>query len=219
MVNAIFTYRKTGGVNITKKYGHLPSLQIYCSVLVSVSVFCNICTGCKFVKIQFFVQCTSITSLLLAVRTSTVTTVSKKVTMITSSYYLLSSPLRWKALYFRLSRINILDLNILHLQIIFACLPPVKPRDIAFISSILMGVQRWRVSWIKSTCCQYSLGWVGWGWWAAMMGVGPFAKKKKNLRGVGWDPGFPVARKARNCNASDKPRHHVPSIPPLFSYI
>ena len=51
------------------------------------------------------------------------------------------------------------------------------------------------------------------------MGVGPFAKKKKNLRGVGWDPGFPVARKARNCNASDKPRHHVPSIPPLFSYI
>ena len=43
--------------------------------------------------------------------------------------------------------------------------------------------------------------------------------KKKNLHGVGWDPGFPVARKARNCNASDKPQHHVPSIPPLFSYI
>ena len=171
-------------------------------------------------KIQFFVQCTSITSLLLAVRTSTVTTVSKKVTMITSSYYLLLSPLRWKALYFWLSRIIIRDLNILHLQIIFACLPPVKPRDIASISSILMGVQRWQVSWIKSTCCQYSVGWVGWGWWAAAarMGVGPFAKKK-NLHGVGWDPGFPVARKARNCNASDKPQHHVPSIPPLFSYI
>ena len=33
MVNAIFAYRKTGGVNITKKNGHLPSLQIYCSVL------------------------------------------------------------------------------------------------------------------------------------------------------------------------------------------
>ena len=96
-------------------------------------------------KIQFFVQCTSITSLLLAVRTSTVTTVSKKVTMITSSYYLLLSPLKWNALYFRLSRINMLDLNILHLQIIFTCLSPEKPRDIAYISSILMGVQRWRV--------------------------------------------------------------------------
>ena len=138
-------------------------------------------------KIQFFVQRTSITSLLLAVRTSTVTTVSKKVTMITSSYYLLLSPLRWKALYFWLSRIIIRDLNILHLQIIFACLPPVKPRDIASISSILMGVQRWQVSWIKSTCCQYSVGWVGWGWWAAAarMGVGPFAKKKTSMESVG----------------------------------
>ena len=158
-------------------------------------------------KIQFFVQCTSITSLLLAVRTSTVTTVSKKSTMITSSYYLLSSPLRWKALYFRLSRINILDLNILHLQIVFTCLPPVKPRDIAFISSILMGVQRWRVSWIKSTCCQYSVGWVGWGVVGCEDGCRAFCKKKKkNLRRVGWDPRFPVAREARNCNASDKPQ-------------
>ena len=170
-------------------------------------------------KIQFFVQCTSITSLLLAVRTSTVTTVSKKSTMITSSYYLLSSPLRWKALYFRLSRINILDLNILHLQIVFTCLPPVKPRDIAFISSILMGVQRWRVSWIKSICCQYSVGWVGWGWWAAGMGVGPFAKKKKKTVESVGDPGFPVARKAWNCNASDQQQQHVPSISPLFGYI
>ena len=52
------------------------------------------------------------------------------------------------------------------------------------------------------------------------MGVGPFAKKKKkDLRGVGWDPGFPVARKARNCNTSDKQQRHVRSIPPLFSYI
>ena len=130
-------------------------------------------------KIQFFVQCTRITSLLLAVRTSTVTTVSKKSTMITSSYYLLLSPLRWKALYFRLSRMNILGLNVLHLQIVFTCLPPVKPRDIAFISSIRLGVQRWRVSWIKSVCCQYLVGWVGWGWWAVRMGVRPFAKKKK----------------------------------------
>ena len=103
----------------------------------------------------------------------------KKSTMITSSYYLLLSPLRWKALYFRLSRINILDLNVLHLQIVFTCLPPVKPRDIAFISSIRLGVQRWRVSWIKSVCCQYLVGWVGWGWWAVRMGVRPFAKKKK----------------------------------------
>ena len=141
-------------------------------------------------KNQFFVQCTSITSLLLAVRTSTVTIVSKKVTIITSSFYLLLSPLRWKALYFRIrfSRLNMFDLNIVHLQIIFACLPPVKPRDIAFISSIIMGVQRWRISWIKSTCCQFSVRWVG--WWAARMGVGPFAKKKKPpwIRLGSWVP-------------------------------
>ena len=52
---------------------------------------------------------------------------------------------------------------------------------------------------------------------AARMGVGPFAKKK-NVESVG-DPGFPVARKAWNCNASDQQQQHVPSIPPLFSYI
>ena len=155
MVNAIFAYQKTGGVNITMQNGHLPPLQIYSWVL---TILQHIYRG-QICENQFFVQCTSVTSLLL-VRTSTVTTVSKKVTMITSSYYLLLWPLRWKALYFRLSRINILDLNILHLQIIFTCLPPVKPRDIAFISSILMGVQRWWVSWIKSICCQYSVGWV-----------------------------------------------------------
>ena len=33
IVNAIFAYGKTGGLNITKKNGHLPSLQIYFSVL------------------------------------------------------------------------------------------------------------------------------------------------------------------------------------------
>ena len=49
------------------------------------------------------------------------------------------------------------------------------------------------------------------------MGVGSFAKKK-NVESVG-DPGFPVARKAWNCNASDQQQQHVPSIPPLFSYI
>ena len=174
MVNAIFAYQKTGGVNITMQNGHLPPLQIYSWVL---TILQHIYRG-QICENQFFVQCTSVTSLLL-VRTSTVTTVSKKVTMITSSYYLLLWPLRWKALYFRLSRINILDLNILHLQIIFTCLPPVKPRDIAFISSILMGVQ----------------------------------KKKKTPRSLlgTWV--------ARNCNASDKQQQHVPSIPPLFSYI
>ena len=50
-------------------------------------------------------------------------------------------------------------------------------------------------------------------------GCKAFCKKKKNLRGVCWDPGFPGARKARNCNASDKQQQHVPSIPPLLSYI
>ena len=43
-------------------------------------------------------------------------------------------------------------------------------------------------------------------------------KKKKTVESVG-DPGFPVARKAWNCNASDQQQQHVPSIPPLFSYI
>ena len=103
-----------------------------------------------------------------------------------------------------------LDLNILHLQIIFTCLSPEKPRDIAYISSILMGVQRWRVLSRVS-----GVGVVG-----CEDGCRGFCKKKKkNLRGLCWDPGFPVARKARNCNASDKPQHHVPSMPPLFSYI
>ena len=165
-------------------------------------------------KIQFFVQCTSITSLMLAVRTSTVTTVSKKSTMITSSYYLLLSPLRWKALYFRLSRINILDLNILHLQIIFTCLPPVKPRDIASISSILMGVQRWRVSWIKSTCCQYSVGWVGWGVVGCEDGCRAFWEKKKtSVESVGilgslWQGKPGIVTQVTN----HKPRSFDPAI-------
>ena len=33
MVNAIFAYQKTGGVNITMQNGHLPPLQIYSWVL------------------------------------------------------------------------------------------------------------------------------------------------------------------------------------------
>ena len=51
------------------------------------------------------------------------------------------------------------------------------------------------------------------------MVVGPFAKKKKKTVESVGDPGFPVARKAWNCNASDQQQQHVPSIPPLFSYI
>ena len=43
-------------------------------------------------------------------------------------------------------------------------------------------------------------------------------KKKKTVESVG-DPGFPVARKAWNCNASDQQQQHVPSISPLFGYI
>ena len=89
MVNAIFAYQKTGGVNITMQNGHLPPLQIYSWVL---TILQHIYRG-QICENQFFVQCTSVTSSLL-VRTSTVTTVSKKVTMITSSYYLLLSPLR-----------------------------------------------------------------------------------------------------------------------------
>ena len=67
-----------------------------------------------------------------------------------STYNLPLSSLRWKVLHFFSSRINKVDRDFMYWQFFFTCLPPVKPRDIAFIPSRLEGVQRWRVSWIRS---------------------------------------------------------------------
>ena len=47
------------------------------------------------------------------------------------------------------------------------------------------------------------------------MGVGAFCKnltKKNYSPGVCWDPGYPVVRKARNCNASGKYRLLRPNL-------
>ena len=89
------------------------------------------------------------TSLLFAMRASTVATASKKATMITFTHILTLSFLRWKGLHFLLSIINKLNCDFFHWQF-FHLLPPEKPRDIAFIPSVLECVQRWRVSLIRS---------------------------------------------------------------------
>ena len=102
------------------------------------------------------------TSLLFAMRKSTVPTVYKKGTMITSTHVLTLSYWRWKGLYFLLSRINKLNLDFFQWQFFFTCLPPEKPHDIAFIPSVLECVQRCQVSWIRSirgvivSCCHGS---------------------------------------------------------------
>ena len=73
-----------------------------------------------------------------------------KGTMIISSSNLLSQSIRWKVLHFLLSRIKKVDCDFTYRQFFLICLPPVKPRDIAFIPSVLEGVQTWRASWIRS---------------------------------------------------------------------
>ena len=64
-----------------------------------------------------------VTPFLIAVRTSTVTTASRKETTISSSHYLPLSSLKWNVLSFLFSRMNKLDRDFL---------PSVKLRDIAF---------------------------------------------------------------------------------------
>ena len=102
------------------------------------------------------------TSLLFAMRKSTVPTVYKKGTMITSTHVLTLSYWRWKGLYFLLSRINKLNLDFFQWQFFFTCLRPEKPHDIAFIPSVLECVQRCQLSWIRSlrgvivSCCHGS---------------------------------------------------------------
>ena len=67
------------------------------------------------------------TPFFIAVRASTVTTASRKETIIPSSHYLPLSSLKWNVLRFLLSRMNKLDRDFL---------PSVKLRDIAFILSV-----------------------------------------------------------------------------------
>ena len=70
--------------------------------------------------------------------------------MISFTHILTLSSLKWKSLHFLLSRINKLNRDVFHWQVFFTCFPPEKPREIAFIPSVLERVQRWRVSWIRS---------------------------------------------------------------------
>ena len=67
------------------------------------------------------------TPFLIAVRTSTVTTASRKETIIPSSHYLPLSSLKWNVLRFLFCRMSKLDRDFL---------PSVKLRDIAFILSV-----------------------------------------------------------------------------------
>ena len=86
-------------------------------------------------------------SLLFAMRTSTVATAYKKVTMITSTHFLTLSSLRWKGLLFLLSiyRIHKLNCDFFNWQFFAE-----KQSDIDFIPSLLKRGQRWRISWITS---------------------------------------------------------------------
>ena len=90
-------------------------------------------------------------SLLLAGRTSTVATASKKKSkMVTSTHENMPfSSLRWKVLHFLLSRIDKLNGNFLHWKIFALFFALEKPRDIAFFPSALKRVQSWRVSRIE----------------------------------------------------------------------
>ena len=75
-------------------------------------------TTIQFSSEQPFRVSTRFTTLLFAVRTSTVATASKEVTMITSTHKLPLSTLLWKVLYFLLSRANKLDGDFLHWQLL-----------------------------------------------------------------------------------------------------
>ena len=90
------------------------------------------------------------TSLLFAMRTSTVATAYKKVTINTSTHNLTISSLKWKSSSFPVVYNKLTQPRFLPLAIFFSCLLPEKPRDIAFIPSVLERVPRWRVLWIRS---------------------------------------------------------------------
>ena len=69
----------------------------------------------------------------------------KKLTMITSSHNLPLSSLRFFVVLIEQTRPRILQL-----ANFISCLSHEKPRDIAFIPSVLTREQRWRIWWIRS---------------------------------------------------------------------
>ena len=73
------------------------------------------------------------TSLLFAMRISTVGTTYKKVTIITSTHILTLSYLRWKGLHFLLSRINKLNRDFFHWQF-YSLVCPLKNHVTMFLS-------------------------------------------------------------------------------------
>ena len=83
---------------------------------------------------------------LFAVRTSTVASASKTVTMMTSTHNLPLSSLRWKVLNFLLSRIDKPNHYFLHLQI-FSLICPLSKTGNCFYP---IHVQRLWISWIRS---------------------------------------------------------------------
>ena len=87
-----------------------------------------------------------LTSLLLAVRKSTVVTAPKQVKMITSTHNLLSSSQYKKVVHF----VSVFFLFLFLISCIGKFAPLEKPREIAFTPSVLKRVQRWRTSWIRS---------------------------------------------------------------------
>ena len=106
----------------------------------------------RLAKVTFRIS-TRLTSLLFAMRTSTVATASKKVTMYTSTHNLWLSSLKWKVLYFLLSRVNKLDRDFLHRQLLsFVCPPrnqvtllfPISPLARAKMAGIVNKVYSWR---------------------------------------------------------------------------
>ena len=99
-------------------------------------------------------------SLLFAMRTSTVATAYKKVTMITSTHFLTLSSLRWKGLLFLLPiyRIHKLNCDFFNWQFFTE-----KQRNIDLIPSVLERGQRWPISWktsIKNNKNNTHLNWL-----------------------------------------------------------
>ena len=91
------------------------------SILVIVFKFVHSCKR----QLNSHVKCMRYRQvfLLLAVRTSTVATASKKVSMVNSTHHLPLSSLRWKFVYFLLCRINKLDHDFLYWQILSLICP------------------------------------------------------------------------------------------------
>ena len=93
---------------------------------------------------------TKLTSLLLAVRTSTVAAESKKSKNDHFHPWFTIIVFNIKSCLFSVVKNKQTRPRFLVLEKFVTCLPPEKPRDIAFIQSVLKCVQRSRASWIRS---------------------------------------------------------------------